>query len=86
MKRQISARQIQILDTDINRVISSHITNIYINGIKEVYEIKTVTGEKIKATKEHLFWTNFGWKRVSEFTQETQLCRIVYSGQKNRAI
>lgn len=84
MKRQISARQIQILDTDTNRVISSHINDIYINGLKEVYEIKTVTGETIKASKDHLFWTNLGWKRVSEFTRETQLCRIAYSGQKNQ--
>lgn len=81
MKRQISARKIQILDTDTNRVTSSHITNIYINGVKEVYEIKTVTGETIKATKDHFFWTNLGWKKVSDFTRETQLCRIVYSGQ-----
>ncbi|MDJ0743147.1 MAG: FAD-dependent thymidylate synthase [Xenococcaceae cyanobacterium MO_167.B27] len=81
MKRQISARKIQILDTNTNRVISSHITDIYINGVKEVYEIKTVTGESIKATKNHLFWTNLGWKKVSEFTRETQLCSIVYSGQ-----
>jgi thymidylate synthase (FAD) len=81
MKRQISARKIQILDTNTNRVTSSHITDIYINGVKEVYEIKTVTGETIKATKDHLFWTNVGWQKVSNFTRETQLCRIVYSGQ-----
>ncbi len=84
MKRQISARKIQILDTNTNRVISSNITDIYINGHKEVYEIKTVTGETIKATKDHLFWTNFGWKKVAEFTTETQLCRIAYSGQKTK--
>ncbi len=84
MKRQISARKIQILDTNTNRVISSNISNIYINGIKEVYEIKTVTGETIKASKDHRFWTNFGWKKVSEFTRETQLCRIKYTGQKTK--
>lgn len=82
MKRQIANRNIQILDTDTNRVTSSHITNIYINGVKEVYEIKTVTGETIKATKNHRFWTNFGWKKVSEFTAETKLCHIVYAGKK----
>ena len=82
MKRQISARNIQILDTDTNRVTSSHITNIYINGVREVYEIKTVTGETIKATKDHRFWTNFGWQKVSEFTKETKLCHIAYAGQK----
>jgi flavin-dependent thymidylate synthase len=82
MKRQISARHIQVLDTNTNRLTSSHISNIYINGIKEIFEITTITGETIKATQEHRFWTNLGWKKVSEFTENTQLARVVYSGQK----
>lgn len=82
MKRQISARHIQVLDTNTNRLTSSHISNIYINGIKEVFEITTITGETIKATQEHRFWTNLGWKKVSEFTENTKLARVVYLGQK----
>ncbi len=82
MKRQISARHIQVLDTNTNRLTSSHISNIYINGIKEVFQIETVTGEVIKATGEHRFWTNNGWRKLSEFTEDIQVCRINYSGQK----
>jgi flavin-dependent thymidylate synthase len=82
MKRQISARHILVLDTATNKLTSSHISDIYINGVKEVFEIKTVTGETITASKDHLFWTNLGWKKVSEFNETTKLCRINYSGQK----
>ncbi len=82
MKREISNRNILILDTASNRLTASHITDIYVNGVKEVYEIKTATGESIKATKDHLFWTNQGWLKVADFNYNTQLCRIAFLSQE----
>lgn len=36
------------------------------NGIKDVYEITLRTGKKIKATKNHLFLTINGWRRLKD--------------------
>ncbi|WP_143437367.1 hypothetical protein, partial [Hydrocoleum sp. CS-953] len=56
--------------------------NIYINGEKETYTIKTVSGKEIRATLEHQFWTNQGWKRLKEFNSSTQLCEVQLTGNK----
>ncbi|NEQ40488.1 MAG: FAD-dependent thymidylate synthase [Okeania sp. SIO3I5] len=80
MQESISRRTILTLDTKTNQLVSSKITNIYINGEKETYTIKTVSGKEIRATLEHQFWTNQGWKRLKEFNSRTQLCEVQLTG------
>ncbi|GGA11905.1 FAD-dependent thymidylate synthase [Okeania sp. KiyG1] len=80
MQESISRRTILTLDTKTNQLVSSKITNIYINGEKETYTIKTVSGKEIRATLEHQFWTNQGWKRLKEFDNNTQLCEVQLTG------
>ncbi|MGD1712226.1 FAD-dependent thymidylate synthase [Dapis sp. BLCC M172] len=82
MQESISRRTILTLDTKTNQLVSSKITNIYINGEKETYTIKTVSGKEIRATLEHQFWTNQGWKRLKEFNSSTQLCEVELTGNK----
>ena len=82
MQESISRRTILTLDTKTNQLVSSKITNIYINGEKETYTIKTVSGKEIRATLEHQFWTNQGWKRLKEFDNNTQLCEVQLTGNK----
>ncbi len=41
-----------------------------------VYEIETECGKKIKATKEHKFLTNTGWKRLDELKEGDDLVDI----------
>lgn len=43
------------------------------NGIKKVYEVKTRTGRKIKATANHPLLTLSGWKNVSELSVGTKI-------------
>jgi len=76
MQESISSCTIFTLDTKINQIVSSKITNIYINGEKETYTIKTFSGKEIRATLEHQFWTNQGWKRLKDFNNSTQLCEM----------
>ena len=82
MQENISSRNIFTLDTQTNQIVSSKITNIYINGEKETYTIKTVSGKEIRATLEHQFWTNQGWKRLKDFNNSTQLCEVQLAGNK----
>ena len=82
MQESISSRTIFTLDTKTNQIVSSKITNIYINGEKETYTIKTVSGKEIRATLEHQFWTNQGWKRLKDFDSSTQLCEVQLAGNK----
>lgn len=86
MRKQIQRRSILVLNTETNQLEQSKITNIYCNGEKQVLEISTATGEVIKATEDHLFWTNQGWKKVKEFDENTLVCRIGFQGNAAKSI
>lgn len=86
MRKQIQPRSILVLNTETNQLEASKITNIYCNGEKQVLEISTATGEVIKATEDHLFWTNQGWKKVKEFDRNTLVCRIGFQGNAAKSI
>ena len=81
MKKQISSRNILVLDIKTNRFVKSRITNIYENGFKELYKIESEQGDVIKASKDHWFWTNQGWLQVKNFNKDTKLCSSKRLGQ-----
>jgi DNA polymerase III alpha subunit len=43
------------------------------NGVKEVFEIKTKTNKSVKATANHPFLTQSGWKQISELKTGLQI-------------
>ena len=43
------------------------------SGDRQMYEIETITGVKVKATCDHKFMTSNGWKKVEDFTEETKI-------------
>ena len=43
------------------------------SGIKDTYTVTTESGERVRATLDHKFLTNNGWKRLSELTLEDYL-------------
>jgi hypothetical protein len=49
------------------------ITNLFINGISEVYEIEDETGNTYKFTAEHKLKTTNGWKRVDELSEDEEI-------------
>ena len=55
------------LETDSIQI--NRIADIVYTGDKEVYELTTHKGYKIKATREHKFLTPYGWKPLSELKE-----------------
>ncbi len=49
------------------------ITNLFINGISEVYEIEDEAGNTYKFTAEHKLKTTNGWKRVDALTEDDEI-------------
>ncbi|MBU1045792.1 DNA polymerase III subunit alpha [Patescibacteria group bacterium] len=52
---------------------SGKILRIIQNGKKAVYEIETLSGRKIRATKEHRFLLFSGWKKLKELNKGDRL-------------
>lgn len=49
------------------------ITKLYINGVREVFEIEDESGNTFKFTGNHRLLTTQGWKRVDELTVEAEI-------------
>ena len=43
------------------------------SGDRQMYEIETITGVKVKATCDHKFMTSEGWKKTEDFTTDTKI-------------
>ena len=54
------------LNEDTGEVIYSKINNVYHNGIREVFEIKTALGYSLQCTSDHEIYTPSGYKKLSE--------------------
>lgn len=44
------------------------IVNVFCNGERDIYLLKLNNGMSIKSTKDHLFFTNTGWKELGSLT------------------
>lgn len=49
------------------------VTKLYVNGVKEVFEITFEDGTVAKLTGNHRLMTNEGWKRVDELTEDDEI-------------
>ena len=61
-------RKVFTLDLQNQQIKEQKITEIHPNGIRDIWEITTKTNRKIKATREHLFYTLLGWKPLKNFS------------------
>jgi thymidylate synthase ThyX len=66
MKRKLSKVNILIGDLENKGVKYSNISNVYSNGVKEVFQVTTKRGFNIKTTLDHLFYTPMGWKQLRD--------------------
>ncbi|MCX6717647.1 MAG: DNA polymerase III subunit alpha [Candidatus Taylorbacteria bacterium] len=55
---------------------SKPITMVMENGIKEVFELKTINNKKIKATDNHPFYTKHGWKDINNLKPYEEIAVI----------
>lgn len=59
---------IHILGLVGNRVKSVRISQVWSTGIKDVYEVTTLSGKTVRATQEHRFLTDEGWRELGEIS------------------
>lgn len=57
---------------------TGRIAEIVNNGMRPVYEIKVLSGRKIKATPEHRFFLFDGWKRLKELKEGDRIALARY--------
>ena len=62
----------QLIGFDLKKkkYIQTKMTKFYNNGIKNVYELTTTNGKRIKATANHPFFTIDGWKSLKNLKVE----------------
>ncbi len=54
---------------DTYTLVRTTMTAVFSSGIKQLFEMKTRSGRKIKASENHPFLTVDGWKRLDELSQ-----------------
>lgn len=70
IKDLVGEKAIPCLTLDENLKLKvDHFSKIFSSGKKMVYEMKTATGRKIKASSNHPFLTLFGWRRLDELKE-----------------
>jgi replicative DNA helicase len=47
-----------------------HISNVFSSGYKKLYELKTRSGRRIKASGNHSFYTLSGWSRLDQLAEK----------------
>ncbi len=57
---------IRSFDEQTHSVVPNKIKNVFFNGIKDVFEVKTESGRSLKCTDGHQFFTDDGWKTLAE--------------------
>jgi len=57
---------VRSFDEQTHSVVPNKIRNVFFNGIKDVFEITTESGRNLKCTDGHRFFTDEGWKTLSE--------------------
>lgn len=74
-RQNVSGSHIRVFNEETQRFEESHIINVIDSGVKTVYELKDNFGNSIKATEDHQFLTDSGWKKVKELTVNDLLIR-----------
>lgn len=63
-------KDFHVLHTDYVKNEIKAAKKCFTTGIKDVYEMELISGQKIKATLNHKFLTQNGWKELSELENE----------------
>lgn len=58
---------LRCINEETKEITHTHVKDIWISGEKDVFEIELQNGKKIKTSKDHLYFTNKGWKKLSDF-------------------
>lgn len=64
LKQRLQTMLLRSCDEVTKEIYTTSVKNIWQSGTKEVYELELENGYKIKCSKDHLFFTNDGWKTL----------------------
>lgn len=63
-------KNIPVLSMDASlKIKKSIMSHVFSTGVKEVFELKTASGKRIKATANHPFYTVGGWRKLGELRE-----------------
>lgn len=83
-RRRISSIPVYNLDEETLEFGVTHISNVYSNGTKTVFLVKTSEGQTIKASSDHLFFTNNGWVKLGNLSPGDLITTRCFSGRNKR--
>ena len=72
-RQRVQNKKLRAINEETNTITYTHITDIWQTGIKPVYQIQTLSGNIIKASKDHLFYTNQGWLKVEDLLTDRKI-------------
>lgn len=64
VRKRISSMRLRVMNEETGGFEYGNVKNVFKSGVKEVFEITTECGNKIKCSKNHKIWTNEGWKTI----------------------
>ena len=76
-------KKFNIFATNNHKVMEKIANKCFKSGIKKVYELKLLNGQKIQATSNHKFLTSNGWIPLSELHYESVAIPINYNDKKD---
>jgi thymidylate synthase ThyX len=66
LKAKLQKQWLRMCNEETGEISHCHVKDIVYTGIRDVYEIETETGKKIKITENHLMMTDKGWFQMCE--------------------
>ena len=66
MQDRLKNMKIRCCDNETGEIVNTNIVNVVYSGVKQVFNVVLDNGYQIKASKDHLFMTNLGWKRLED--------------------
>lgn len=71
----VQKHRVRVYNEETKRFETSKILNVIDSGIKSVYEVTDIYGNKIKASLDHDFLTTVGWKKLKDLEVGDYLIR-----------
>lgn len=66
---QLKKMKLRCINEDTKEVQITSVRNIWSTGVNEVFKVQTASGKVVRATENHKFLTNKGWKELKEINK-----------------
>jgi thymidylate synthase ThyX len=85
-RNRLKTMNLRSLNEDTKELFYSNIVDIWKSGQKETYEISIRIDDKIinkiETSKDHLFFTEYGWKKLNDIKQGDKIWALTRSGNE----